>query len=48
MYVNQIIPLELKERVCIHCAKKEGEDDPMTYLIAEAQKGKTTETIRQA
>ena len=48
MHVNQIIPLELKERVCIHCAKKEGDEDPMTYLIAEAQKGKTTETIRQA
>ena len=47
MTVNQIIPMELKERVCIHC-DRDDRGDPMTYLIAGKGQGKTTETIRQA
>lgn len=48
MLVNQIIPMEIKERICIHCDKKEKEADPVTYLVAASGQGKTTETIRQA
>lgn len=40
--------MEIKERVCVHCHKLPGDDDPVTYLIAEKGMGKTTETIRQA
>ena len=47
MLVNQIIPLDVKERICVHCNKSEN-GDPITYLIAEKGQGKTTETIRQA
>lgn len=42
MMVNQIIPLETKDRICVHC------DNGTTYLIAEPHQGKSTETIRQA
>ena len=49
MLVNQIIPMEMKERICVHCDRKENDTgDPMTYLIAGSRQGKTTETIRQA
>ena len=50
MLVNQIIPMEMKERICVHCDRDPNKprQDPMTYLIAGAQKGKSTETIRQA
>lgn len=47
MLVNKIIPIDVKERVCVHC-HPEGRPDPIVYLIAEPQQGKTTETIRQA
>ena len=47
MLVNQIIPIDVKERICVHC-HPEGRPDPIVYLIAEPQQGKTTETIRQA
>ena len=47
MLVNQIIPLDVKERVCVHCSKG-AREDPVVYLIAEHGQGKTTETIRQA
>lgn len=44
MEVNKIVPMEIRDRICIHC------DDTQrtTYLIAEPRQGKTTETIRQA
>lgn len=42
MLINQIVPLDIKDRLCIHA-----KDGP-TYLIAESRQGKTTETIRQA
>lgn len=48
MLVNQIIPTEMKERICVHCDMHEGDEDPMTYLIAGKRQGKSTETIRQA
>ena len=38
----------MKERICVHCNKTSPEEDPMTYLIAGPQQGKSTETIRQA
>lgn len=48
MLVNQIVPMEMKERICIHCDKTAPDEDPMTYLIAGPRQGKSTETIRQA
>lgn len=48
MLVNQIIPMEMKERICIHCDRTSPDEDPMTYLIAGPGQGKSTETIRQA
>jgi hypothetical protein len=42
MLINQIVPLEMKDRICIHC------QNGTTYLIAEPEQGKTSETIRQA
>lgn len=48
MQINQIIPMDVKERICIHCNEKGEGGDPITYLIAEAHQGKSTETIRQA
>ena len=43
MLVNQIIPIDAKERICVHA-----NGNTPTYLIAEQGQGKTTETIRQA
>ena len=44
MDINKIVPIETRDRICIHC-----NDGPKTtYLIAEPRQGKTTETIRQA
>ena len=40
--------MEIKERLCVHCERTSPEEDPMTYLIAGARQGKSTETIRQA
>lgn len=40
--------MEIKERLCVHCDRTSPEEDPMTYLIAGARQGKSTETIRQA
>lgn len=48
MLVNQIIPLEIKERICVHCKEKDNTEDPIVYLIGEKGQGKSTETIRQA
>ena len=48
MLVNQIIPMEIKDRICVHCDRTSEHSDPMTYLIAGKGMGKTTETIRQA
>ena len=48
MLVNQIIPMEVKERICVHCDKTDDNGNPTTYLIAGKQQGKSTETIRQA
>ena len=49
MLVNQIIPTEMRERICVHCDRHDNDTgDPMTYLIAGPQQGKSTETIRQA
>ena len=49
MLVNQIIPTEMRERICVHCDHHDNDTgDPMTYLIAGPQQGKSTETIRQA
>lgn len=48
MLVNQIIPLDIKDRVCIHCDTEHEGEDPITYLVAGKGMGKTTETIRQA
>ena len=44
MEINEIVPLEKRNRLCVHC------DDAVrtTYLIAEPRQGKTTETVRQA
>lgn len=47
MLVNKIVPIETKERICVHCEMND-RDDPVVYLIAEKQQGKSTETIRQA
>lgn len=48
MLVNQIVPMEMKERICVHCSTLSPDETPMTYLIAESGQGKSTETIRQA
>ena len=48
MLVNKIVPVETRDRICVHCERKENEEDPVTYLIAEKGQGKSTETIRQA
>lgn len=40
--------MEIKERLCVHCERTSPEEDPMTYLIAGPNQGKSTETIRQA
>lgn len=48
MLVNKIVPIETRDRICVHCERKENEEDPVTYLIAEKGQGKSTETIRQA
>ena len=48
MLVNQIIPMEIKERLCVHCDKTDDIGIPTTYLIASKRQGKSTETIRQA
>lgn len=48
MLVNKIVPVETRDRICVHCDRKENEEDPVTYLIAEKGQGKSTETIRQA
>lgn len=48
MLVNQIVPLEIKERICIHCNKIAPDEEPVVYLVAEKGQGKSTETIRQA
>lgn len=47
MLVNKIVPVEIHDRICVHCDDTD-EKDPITYLIAEKGQGKTTETIRQA
>lgn len=44
MEVNKIIPIETRDRICVHC----NDDCKTTYLIAEPKQGKTTETVRQA
>lgn len=44
MLVNEIKPVPVEARLCVHC-----EDENKTiYLIAGPQQGKTTETVRQA
>lgn len=48
MLVNKIVPLEIEDRICIHCQEQDIDGNPITYLIAEPHGGKTTETIRQA
>lgn len=48
MFINQIVPVEIRDRICIHCDKKDEELDPTTYFIAEKGQGKTTETVHQA
>ena len=48
MLVNQITPIDIKERVCIHGSKTQEEHEPVGYLIAERGQGKSTETLRQA
>ena len=48
MLVNQIVPMEIKERLCVHCERTNPDEDPITYLIAGPGQGKSTETIRQA
>ena len=48
MLVNKIVPVETRDRICVHCDRKENEEDPVVYLIAEKGQGKSTETIRQA
>ena len=42
MEINEIIPIEKRSRLCVHCDDK----CKTTYLIAEPRMGKTTETIR--
>lgn len=44
MEVNKIVPIETRDRICVHC----DDDNKTTYLVAEPKQGKTTETIRQA
>ena len=44
MEVNKIVPIETRDRICVHC----DDDTKTTYLIAEPRQGKTTETVRQA
>lgn len=44
MEINEIIPIEKRSRLCVHC----DDEHKTTYLIAEPRMGKTTETIRQA
>ena len=48
MFVNKIVPIETRDRICVHCEKHSDEEEPVTYLIAETGQGKSTETIRQA
>ena len=48
MLVNQITPIDIKERVCIHGSKTEEGHEPVGYLVAERGQGKSTETLRQA
>lgn len=48
MLVNQIVPVDIKERVCIHGSPSADETEPVGYLIAEKGQGKSTETLRQA
>lgn len=44
MQTNKIVPIETRDRICVHC----DDDVKTTYLIAEPRQGKTTETVRQA
>ena len=44
METNKIVPIESKNRICVHC----DDEYKTTYLIAEPQQGKTSETVRQA
>lgn len=44
MEINEIIPIEKRSRLCVHC----DDEHKTTYLIAEPRMGKTTECIRQA
>lgn len=49
MRVNRFSQESIKDRICIHCdPDPETMEEGPTYLIAEKQQGKTTETIRQA
>lgn len=48
MLVNQITPIDIRERVCIHGHKTQEGHEPVGYLIAEQGQGKSTETLRQA
>ena len=42
MLVNQIVPVDIKERVCIHGSPSADETEPVGYLIAEKGQGKST------
>ena len=44
MEVNKIVPIETRDRICVHC----NDNLKTTYLIAKPRQGKTTETVRQA
>lgn len=48
MLINKIIPLDIENRICVHCDTKDVDGNPITYLIADKNSGKSTETIRQA
>ena len=48
MLVNQITPIDIKERVCIHGHKNQEGHESFGYLVAERGQGKSTETLRQA
>ena len=48
MLVNQITPIDIRERVCIHGHKTQEGHEPVGYLVAERGQGKSTETLRQA
>lgn len=48
MLVNQISPIDIKERICVHGAPTQDGHEPVGYLIAERGQGKSTETLRQA